>query len=243
MNTLFYIIAATVLVSLLSLLGVFLISLKKKLDRLLLILVSFAVGGLLGGAFLHLLPESTSIGTSAFIYVILGIILFFILEKFLHWHHCHKAKCDIHTFTYMNLVSDGIHNFIDGAIIAASFIVNIPLGIAATLAIIFHEIPQEIGDFAILVYGGFSKLKAIFYNFLSALTAILGAVLTYFFSTTFEGLITFLLPFAAGGFIYIAMSDLIPELHKEEKMSKSLIQLVSLLLGLGIMLLLKVVFE
>lgn len=242
MNTLAYILSATILVSLLSLIGVLLLSLKKKLDKLLPVLVSFAVGGLLGGAFLHLLPESISTGTSVFMYVIFGIILFFILERFLYWRHCHKGKCRVHTFTYLNLIGDGIHNFIDGMTIAASFIINIPLGIASTLAIIFHEIPQEIGDFAILVYGGFSRLKALFYNFISALTAIVGAVFTYFFAASFEGLVPFLLPFAAGGFIYIAMSDLMPELQKEKKLSRSFIQFMSLLVGIGFMLMLKLIY-
>lgn len=242
MNTLFYILGATVLVSILSLIGIVLLLIKKKLDKVLIILVSFAVGALLGDAFIHMLPESMSLGTLAFVYTISGIILFFIIERFLSWHHCHK-ECKEHPFTYLILVGDGVHNFIDGMIIAASFLTSIPIGIASTLAIIFHEIPQEFGDFAMLLYGKFSKLKALFYNFLSALTAILGAVLTYFFSTNIEGLTTLLLPFAAGGFIYIAMSDMIPQLHKEEKLSNSLIQFISILAGLGIMILLKVVFS
>lgn len=243
MNTLAYILGSTILVSLLSLVCIFLLFLKKKLESLLLVLVSFAVGGLLGGAFLHLLPESISIGLSAFMYAIYGIILFFILERFLYWHHCHKSKCKVHTFTYLNLVGDGIHNFIDGMIIAAGFITSIPLGIASTLAIVFHEIPQEIGDFAILIYGGVRRLKALLYNFLTALTAVVGALFTYFFATSFENLTAFLLPFAAGGFIYIAMSDLMPELQKEKDLSKSSIQFISLLMGIGVMLILKFVFS
>jgi len=241
--TLIYILGATLLVSLISLLGIVFLLTKKKLDKLLLIFVSFAAGGLIGGAFLHLLPEAISIGTSALIYVIIGIIIFFILEKFLYWHHCHKKNCKEHGFTYLNLIGDGMHNFIDGIIIAASFITSIPIGIATTFAIIFHEIPQEIGDFAILVYGGFSKMKALFFNFISAITAMLGAVLTYFFSTAIEGMVPILISFAAGGFIYIAMADLIPEMKKERKLSTSSIQFASLLIGIGIMFLLKSLFE
>ncbi|MBD3249438.1 hypothetical protein GF336_05315 [Candidatus Woesearchaeota archaeon] len=137
------------------------------------------------------------------------------IEKFLHWHHCHKGKCDIHTFTYMNLIGDGVHNFIDGLIIAASFSVDISFGVITTIAVIAHEIPQEIGDFGVLVYGGFGRLKALAFNFLSAVTAIIGAVIGYLISGSVEGFVPFLLPFAAGGFIYIAASDLVPELHKE----------------------------
>jgi len=242
MNTLFYILGAVILVSILSLIGIVLLLIKKKLDRLLIILVSFAVGGLLGDAFIHILPESMSLGTLAFVYTVSGILVFFIIERFLSWHHCHN-ECKEHTFTYLILIGDGVHNFIDGVIIAASFLTSIPIGIASTLAIIFHEIPQEFGDFAMLLYGKFSKLKALFYNFLSALTAILGAVLTYFFSMNIEGLVTALLPFAAGGFIYIAMSDMIPQLHKEEKLSNSFIQLISILVGIGIMFLLKIFYS
>ncbi len=142
MNTLAYILCATILVSILSLIGIALLLLKKKLDKILLILVGFAVGGLLGDAFIHILPESISLGITAFACTIGGIIVFFIIERFLSWHHCHK-ECKEHNFTYLILVGDGFHNFIDGAIIAASFLTSIPIGIASTLAIIFHEIPKS----------------------------------------------------------------------------------------------------
>ena len=158
------ILIAVLIVSLISLIGIFFISLKKKiLDKLLLILVAFASGALLGGAFLHLLPEAYEecACQMVFVMVLFGIIFFFLMEKLLYWRHCHKGKCDIHAFTYLNLIGDGIHNFIDGLIIAAGFLGSIPLGITTTLAIIFHEIPQEIGDFGVLVYGGFSRRKAL----------------------------------------------------------------------------------
>ena len=242
MDVLLYILGATILVSILSLVGIVFLLVKRKLDKILIILVSFAVGCLLGDAFIHLLPESLSLGSMAFTYTVAGIMAFFIIERFLSWHHCHN-ECKEHTFTYLILFGDAVHNFIDGMIIAASFLTSIPIGIASTLAIMFHEIPQEFGDFAMLVYGKFSKVKALFYNFLSAITAILGAVLTYLFSTNIETLTSFLLPFAAGGFIYIAMSDMIPRLHKEEKLSNSFIQLIAIISGIGIMFLLKFVFE
>jgi len=167
------------------------------------------------------------------LFIILGLLLFFILEKFLYWRHCHKDKYYIHSFAYLNLLGDGLHNFIDGLIIAAAYLINISLGITTTIAIILHEIPKEVGDFGVLVYAGFKKKKALFYNFLSALTAILGAILGYLISGGFN--ITILLPFAAGGFIYIAATDLIPELHKRVKVSESIFQLIFILIGLILM--------
>ncbi|HOJ16915.1 MAG TPA: ZIP family metal transporter, partial [Caldisericia bacterium] len=213
-------IVASIVVSLISLIGIlFLLVNEKTLNNILFILIGFATGGLLGGAFFHLLPEAlekSSNPTLTFLYVILGFIIFFILERYIHWRHCHKeGKCDVHVVSYLSLMGDGIHNLIDGMIIATSFQVNISFGLITTLAIILHEIPQEIGDFGVLVYGGLSKLKALFYNFLSALTAIIGVFIGYFLTTSIENFSSVLLPIAAGGFIYIAASDLVPELHKE----------------------------
>jgi zinc and cadmium transporter len=245
LSVLLPILLATLLVSSISLVGIFFLSLKDKiLSNLLLILVAFASGALLGGAFLDLLPESLALGSEeVFIFVLLGIISFFMIEKFLRWRHCHERKCDVHAFTYLNLIGDGIHNWIDGMIIAASFLTSIELGIVTTFAVVAHEVPQEIGDFGILVYGGFKKTKALFYNFLSALTAIFGAIFTYYLIQHTEYLATLLLPFAAGGFIYIAATDLLPELHKREKMKDSIVQLTVLLLGIILMWLLKVFLE
>ena len=172
MNTLLWIIGATIVVSLISLAGIITLSLKaKSLNKILLILVGFSVGALMGGAFLHLIPEAVEESGLSFVslYVLVGFSAFFVIERFLYWHHCHKeGRCPVHMFTYMNLIGDGIHNFVDGLIIAASFVINIPFGIVTTIAIIAHEIPQELGDFGVLVYGGFTKFKALFYNFLSA---------------------------------------------------------------------------
>ena len=178
-------ICASIAVSFISLIGILSLFLKDKLlDRILLLLVGFGAGGLIGGAFLHLLPESLA-GTKepllTFIYVIAGFVFFFCLEKYLYWRHCHDRKCEIHVFTYLNLIGDGVHNFIDGLIIGASFFANIRLGIITTLAIILHEIPQELGDFGILVYGGLSKYKALLWNFISALTAVVGTVIGFIF--------------------------------------------------------------
>lgn len=245
MSVLFPIILSTFLVSLISFIGVLFLSLNDKiLNKLLLILIAFASGALLGAAFLDLLPETFALGREeAFIFVLLGIMLFFVMEKFLRWRHCHDGKCDIHAFTYLNLIGDGIHNWIDGMVIAATFLTSMELGIATTLAVIVHEIPQEIGDFGVLVYGGLSRTKALFYNFISAVTAILGALFAYYLIQYMQYITVVLLPFAAGGFVYIAATDLLPELHKREKMKDSIIQLLVLSLGILLIWSLGIVFE
>ncbi|MFA6054562.1 MAG: ZIP family metal transporter [Thermodesulfovibrionales bacterium] len=238
------ILLATFIVSLISLIGIFFIGMKQDtLTKVIKYLVSFAVGGLLGGAFFHLLPESMETGNpSLFVYVLSGIMIFFLIEKFLHWRHCHKGHCDAHTFTYLNLIGDGIHNFIDGMIIAASFVTDIRLGVITTLAVAAHEIPQEIGDFGILVYGGFSKSKALFFNLLSALTAMAGAVIAYFSFSQIVWLKEVLIPFTAGGFLYIALVDLIPELHKDGGKDNIALQFITMSGGLLLMWLLKISF-
>jgi zinc and cadmium transporter len=238
------ILLATFIVSLISLIGIFFIGMKQDtLTKAIKYLVSFAVGGLLGGAFFHLLPESMESGNpSMFVYVLSGILLFFLIEKFLHWRHCHKGHCDAHTFTYLNLIGDGIHNFIDGMIIAASFVTDMRLGVITTLAVAAHEIPQEIGDFGILVYGGFSKSKALLFNLLSALTAMAGAVIAYYSFNQMVWLKGFLIPFTAGGFLYIALVDLIPELHKEAGKENISLQFITIIGGLLLMWLLKIYF-
>src|SRR3989339_177727 len=232
---LIWIISSTLIISFLSLVGVFTLAIKEDLlQRMLLLLVGFSAGALAGGAFLHLLPESLEQlkPGETFIYALIGFTLFFLLERLFHWRHCHEGKCDVHAFTYLNLYGDGLHNFIDGLVIAASFIASIPLGIATSMAVASHEIPQEIGDFGVLVYGGFSKYKALFFNLLSALTAVLGGVVGYYLSTAISGLAPMLLPLTAGGFIYIAASDLIPELHKEKNNYKANMAFVLFMLGI-----------
>jgi zinc and cadmium transporter len=244
MNDLVAILTSVTTVSLIAFVGIIFIGLKEEiLKHITMALVGFASGTLLGGAFLHLLPESINPKgdlTITFYCVILGIVSFFAMEKFLYWRHCHEEKCPIHMFVYLNLVGDGIHNFIDGMVIAATFTLSFSLGFVTTLAVIFHEIPQEIGDFGILIYGGLSKRKALICNFISAITAILGAMITYF-SASFQSIETLLVPFAAGGFIYIAATDLMPELHKKRRGGESLVQLLVILLGIGLMAYLKLV--
>ena len=243
-QTWLYTILSVVGVSLLSFVGVFTLSINiKKLRKALLYLISFSAGALLGGAFLHLLPESMEVcGTARQIavWILIGMVLFFVLEKVLKWRHCHEPTCDEHPHSLgvMNLVGDGFHNFIDGMIIAVSYMVSIPLGIATTVAVVLHEIPQEIGDFGILIYAGYSRRKALFYNFLSALTAVLGAIITLIVGNSIESLTSYLVPLTIGGFIYIATADLIPELHKDVRLKNSILQLLSFLLGIGLMALL-----
>jgi zinc and cadmium transporter len=235
MQVLAQIIIAVLIVSLISVIGIFIFLRQKILNKFLFYLVSFAAGTLLGVAFLDLLPEAFESGIENIPLVILfGIISFFILEKFLHWHHHHAGHQheEVHGFTYLNVIGDAIHNFLDGAIIAISFMSNTILGIVTTIAIIAHEIPQEISDFAVLIYGGFSKAKALVYNFLTALTAVLGALLTYFYSSTIQDSSAYLTAFTVGGFLYIAGTDLIPEIQKEKNLKKSLIQFTLLVLGI-----------
>lgn len=232
MYVLIAILASVFIVSIISLIGIFSLMLREALlKRILFILIAFAAGALLGVAFMDLIPEAMkkSPGANVFGYVLFGILSFFVLERFIFWRHCHDGKCDVHTFSYLNLIGDGIHNFIDGMVIAAAFLTDFALGIVTTLAIILHEIPQEIGDFGILIYGGFSKFKALLYNFLSSLTAFIGAISTYFFYSYIENSITVLLALAAGGFVYIATADLMPELQKEVDFKKSVVQLLSLI--------------
>lgn len=251
MIDLIIILASVTAVSLIAFIGlIFAGTREERLNRITILLVGFASGTLIGGAFLHLLPEALASGndsTTVFFYVIAGIIVFFALEKFLYWRHCHEKECPTHTFVYLNLIGDGIHNFIDGMIIAAAYIFsaasgNYQLGFATTIAVILHEIPQELGDFGVLIYGGLSRKKALVFNFISAVTAIVGALITYFLAYM-QSVETHLVPFAAGGFIYIAATDLMPELHKKVHAKESLTQFLVILLGIGLMAFLKTALE
>jgi len=242
MEKLFFIITSTFLISLASLVGVFTFSIKEKvLSKFLLLLISLSAGALMGGAFLHLLPEASEKlhGENMYLIVLFSFALFFIIEKLLHWRHCHKRNCEVHTFGYMNLFGDAIHNFIDGLVIAATFLIDVKLGIVTSFAIALHEIPQEIGDFGVLLYSGCSRKKALFSNFLVAATAVLGGVIGYFASFQIENMTSYLLPFTAGGFIYIAASDLMPEIRKETSLKKSMLSFGVFLVGILIMFLVK----
>jgi len=239
------IILSSFFISLISFAGVISLAVKDDvLDKVLLSLVGFAAGALIGGAFLHLLPETVQRSTNMNVFLSLsfGFFIFFLLEK-LVWRHCHKGRCEIHPFAYMNLIGDGVHNFIDGLVIAASFVSSIELGIVTSLAVAFHEIPQEIGDFGVLVYGGFKKSKALILNFATAITAVIGGIAGYYLSSYIGESMVYLLPFTAGGFIYIAASDLVPELRKEVNPRKSMVSFGVFLLGFAFMLLVKLYFS
>lgn len=234
-------LGSVALISAISLIGVVALSLNtQKLRKFLIYIVSFSAGAFFGDAFIHLLPEAVEeygFGIEISFAILAGILASFIVEKFIHWHHCHHGMEEDHPhpFAIMNLFGDGVHNFIDGLVIGASYLVSIPVGIATTLAVLFHEIPQEIGDFGILLHGGFSKGKAILFNFLTALTAIAGTITAIVLATRIEGIAMYLIPFAVGNFIYVAAADLIPELHKEKNMKKSLIQLGFFIMGIAVM--------
>jgi zinc and cadmium transporter len=237
-------LTSVIIISAISLVGVLVLWLKdQQLKKILLYLVSFSVGGLFGDAFIHLIPEAieeSGFGTSISLLILLGILFSFVVEKFLQWRHCHipTSSEHPHSFAYMNLFGDAVHNLIDGLIVGGSYLVSIPIGVSTTLAVIFHEIPQELGDFGVLIHGGFNKKKAVWFNFLTALTAILGAIIAFVVGTTLKSFIPLLIPFAAGNFIYIAGSDLIPELRKDEPdLKKATLQVVSITLGVVIMLL------
>jgi zinc and cadmium transporter len=240
------ILLSVLLVSAISLAGVlFLVLNQKTLDRFLEIFISFACGTLLGDVFLHLLPEMfDSLGEKASLMTGISFILFFVLEKFFYWRHCHEESCRVHTFTYLNLIGDTIHNFIDGTIIAASFLSNFSLGLSTTLAVIFHEIPQEVGDFSILLYGGVRRKKAILLNFLTGLSAVLGALFVYFFAQQIK-IMAYFLPLAAGNFLYLSGTDIIPELHEKGRSSPrtSIYQFLALIVGFSLMWLFKVLLS
>lgn len=252
MSNLLYAVLAVVVISLLSLVGALALSLKKAtLDKILFILLSFSAGSILGAAYLDLLPEAVEFFgegqlSMTVLYVTLGFLMFFFLERFIYWYHGHgnadhpyvDEKCKenpamtVKEFVYLNLIGDGIHNLIDGMIIGASFFISLPVGLAATVAVAFHELPQEIGDFGVLIYGGFSPYKALLFNFLSALTAIVGVAVSSHFSVHMENFVGFLIASAAGGFIYLAASELIPEIQQEKNFGKSIIQFVLFILGI-----------
>jgi len=237
------ILAATFIISLISFVGVLTFFLREGLlNKAILILVALSSGALIGGAFLHLLPEAIlELGArlGVFLSLLLGFCLFFVMEQFLHWRHQHGGTHGIKPFSYLILVSDSVHNFIDGLVIAASFVVSYPVGIATTLAVALHEIPQELGDFGVLIYGGFSKSRALTFNYISAVTAIAGGVVGYFASSVMQASAVYLLPFAAGIFIYIAAADLIPEIKHGVSLRRSIIHFFVFLAGIGLMLLVK----
>lgn len=240
-----YAFGSVLLVSLISLVGILALSINvERLRAGLFVLVSLAVGALLGDAFIHLIPEAFENAASPTLLslsIIGGILFFFVIEKALHWHH-HQGIEDsepaIHPVGRIVLFSDGVHNLIDGLIIGLAYTVSIEVGIATTIAVILHEIPQEIGDFGVLLHAGYTKARALWLNFLSALLSILGAAAAFVLGEVATNVTDMLVPITAGGFIYIALSDLIPELHKSKSATHAVIQLVAIIAGVIAMVLL-----
>ncbi|MFC1669278.1 ZIP family metal transporter [Spirochaetota bacterium] len=238
-----YAIISVITISLVSVLAAVPLLIRKTVpQKTLVVLLSLSVGTLLGSVFIHFIPEAMKNGYNlkTAIFFLIGFVSFLILEKFIHWRHndCQDDERG-HSHAYhlapINLIGDGVHNFLDGLVIAGAFIVDINLGIAASISIMIHEIPQEIADFGILLYSGLSKLRALLFNFLSAATAILGAVIGIVLSGQIEGFTQFIIPFAAGNFIYIAAANLTPELHRHCKFWDSIIHVIAIFAGIGIM--------
>jgi len=247
---LIYILTSTILVSLIAFIGILFTGFKGgKLEKYVIFLVSLSAGGLLGGGFLHLLPEAVEMldDISTYLLVIIGFLLFFGIEKVIDYKHCHNVEkdhiCEFHAFRWLNLIGDGVHNLIDGLVIAAAFLVEIHLGMITTIAVILHEIPQEIGDYGVLVYGGFSKKRALFLNFITALTAIFGGFLGFYLISFIEPITPYLLAFAAGGFFYIAAADLTPELKKERSAKNNALIFGLVIFGIILMYLFKIIFS
>jgi zinc and cadmium transporter len=245
MTTLASIIVFGLLMSCLALVGSLTLVLKPQtLDRVLLPLVAFAAGSLIGGALFHMIPAAVrEIGNRLALYQWLaaGFLVFLALEQFLNWHHSHNpGPEDKQPLTYLILVADGLHNFIGGLFVAASFLVDFQLGVVAWLAAAAHEVPQELGDFAVLVHGGWSKSHALLYNFASALTFLLGGIVAYIVSARLP--VVFLIPFAAGNFLYIGAADLIPEIKKSHDVKTNACHFLAFALGLGLLLALRYVF-
>jgi len=255
-----YTFASIFIVSAISLVGIVTLSVKERLlHKVLFVLVSIAAGALFGDALIHLIPESFATVSNpalASLFILLGIVSFFVLEKFLRWKHVHTVESTpdeeaheealvheeeeirVKPLGHLVLVSDATHNFIDGIIIGSSYLISIEVGIATTLAIVLHEIPQEISDFGVLVHAGFTKTRAILLNFLSALSAFAGAGIALVVSISVETFIPIIAAFAAGSFLYIAGSDLVPEIHKISDPRRSLVQFTAIVIGIGMMFLL-----
>ncbi|HEY9198111.1 MAG TPA: ZIP family metal transporter [Gammaproteobacteria bacterium] len=264
MSLLTWILLFSLLGGVLSVLAaaLFLLFPERLRARLLPHFVSFAIGALLGAAFLALLPhalEAPGVGDLHIITgtVLLGVLGFFLLEKMVLWRHCHHSECEVHVpedshghdhdhgtqhspgqHTAVNhaagtliLIGDGIHNLVDGVLIAAAFLTDIHLGIVTSLAVAAHEIPQEVGDFAVLLHSGFSRARALVYNILASLTTLIGAGIAYFGLREAEAALPYILAVAASSFIYIAVADLIPGLHKRLEVRATVQQIVLILGG------------
>lgn len=238
MEALIWIVAGGVAMSVIALVGGLTLLLPETvLRRLMLPLVSFSAGSLLGGAFFHMLPEALAAGAppvDVFAWLFVGFVLFFSLEQFLHWHHCQRASAECRQpLTYLILIGDGLHNFIGGLAVAGTFLVDVRLGITTWMAAALHEIPQELGDFGVLLHGGWSKGRALAFNFASASTFLLGGLITWTASLRFD--VDFLVPLAAGNFLYIAASDLVPEVNRHFGWKRNAAHFAALVAGAALL--------
>lgn len=234
--TLFLIVLFGFAMSAIALIGGLALFLPEQwFQKIILPLVSLAAGTLIGGAFFHLLPESINqIENTSHVYIMLaaGFVTLFIFELFLHWHHCHRSVLQHHPVSYLILLADGLHNFIGGMVIGSAFVMDVKLGVIIWIVAALHEIPQELGDFGILINSGWSRKQALIFNLFSALTFPLGALLAYSASGAFQ--VSYLLPFAAGNFLYVGATDLIPEL-RSPKLTEQLLHFGTFMLGLCLM--------
>lgn len=234
MEPLQWIVGGGVLMAAIALTGSLTLVLSEATrQRVMLPLVAFAAGSLIGGALLHMIPAALDRGGAVVVtlfWVLAGFIVFFALEQFLHWHHCHRAanSCK-QPLTYLILIGDALHNFLGGLAVASTFLVDIRLGIATWLAAAAHEVPQELGDFAVLVHGGWTARNALLFNVLSALTFLVGGLVTYFAAARID--VSFLVPFAAGNFLYIGASDLVPEVNKHDNLAVNLVHFAAFVAG------------
>ena len=248
MTVLLWIISASLAGGALSVLCAALFALNTRMQRYVGSMVSYAIGAMLGAVFLDILPEAIKLTPNVAVLsgtVLFGILLFFILEKLVLWRHCHHEHCEAHELLkvehshdhgrsgMMIMVGDTFHNFVDGVIIAAAFLTDVHLGIVTALAIIAHEIPQEVGDFAILLHSGYSKARALQLNLISSFASVAGGVLGYFTLQTMQSWIPSLLALAAASMIYVAVADLIPGLHKRAQLRDTVQQVVLILLGVA----------
>lgn len=239
--------SAALLESLVSLIGrLFVFWSEEKIKKIVHHFIGFAVGSLLGVVFLDIFPEALEFASSETVFAsaLIGFLLFFLLERFLFWYHCHDGVCQVHTAGYLVLVGDAIHNFIDGVVISVAFLADFRLGVLTSVAVIFHEIPQEVSDFVVLLHSGFARSRALFYNFLIALATVLGALSAFFIRGSIENILGIALGLVAGNFLYIAAADLIPELHHSEghKTATPFVQILLISLGVGVILLGKSIF-
>jgi zinc and cadmium transporter len=244
LSTFAWILASGVAMSALALVGGLALFLREAtVRRLLLPLVALAAGSLLGGAFFHMLPAALVGGLdvlATFAWAAAGFVVFFALEQFLHWHHCHRATASCRQpLTYLVLIGDGLHNLLGGIAVAGTFLTDVRLGITTWIAAAMHEVPQELGDFGVLVHGGWSKRRALLFNFLSALTFLLGSLLAY--AVSLEVDVSFLVAFAAGNFLSIGAADLVPEVNRTHAPRDAALHFACFVLGLGLLLVLRAV--